>query len=466
MSSGRKRKVAIDGDREGRSAKRRAKELSARVTDSDNDDGDGEPEFDPRQPLTGREIRNLYKSYTRYGLLDESWKEIVSEAGLEGRDPEMIRATIDDWIRISEEAIERQRSTHEEGKKEKKAILFDYKGVKKLNAETIVIRPRELRILKKAVDACGSERTNFRISDVKLVHNWSCQWGTREDSMLCVGIVKHGYGGWTAIRDDPELGMHNKFFLEEHRVDKKEERGKADATAKSPGAVHLVRRADYLLGILRERVERASGRSSRKSPPDVHRLLKRNGTASASPAPRPKKPKMKSKSTLPDSSRPRDREHYLKKRRHDDEDGRDLGRKKHRAPAMDTDLEVRRKRRPSPKPSQNGPSNSKASESRTEGTPDQKEGERRRRALTESETHAVVRIIPSRTFGRALKLTCNLQWKLRESEVKSTLDALAVAWKEKDKTRKSSMLMDCVRNVGRYIDRHCGEGSTEYQDLW
>lgn len=400
MSSGRKRKVAVDGDRGGRSAKRRAKELSARMTDSDNGndgDGDDEPEFDPRQPLTGREIRNLYKSYARYGLLDECWKEIVSDAGLEGRDPEMIRATIDDWVRISEEAIERHRSTHEEGKKEKKAILFDYKGAKKLNAETIVIRPRELRILKKAVDGCGSERTNFRISDVKLVHNWSCQWGMREDSMLCVGIVKHGYGGWTAIRDDPELGMHNKFFLEEHRVDKKEERGKAEATAKSPGAVHLVRRADYLLGVLRERVESASGRSSRKSPPD--RYLKRNGTASASPAPRPKKPKMKSKSAVataaaaPGASRPRDREHHPKKRRHDDVDGREPGRKKHRVPPpTDTEVvEVRRKSRPTPKPPQNGPSNSKALEPRTEGSPEQKG---RRRALTQSETHAVVRIVP------------------------------------------------------------------------
>ncbi|KAA8908461.1 P-loop containing nucleoside triphosphate hydrolase protein [Sphaerosporella brunnea] len=276
QNSGRKRKPVSDTDREGRTAKRRAtKELSARISS----DSEGS-EFDPKQPLDTREIRNLYRAFTRYGLLDDCWNEILKDAALEGRDPDIIKATIQDWMHLSEEAIQVHRSTKEDsGKKEKKAILFDYKGAKKLNAETILNRPQELRVLKRAVEA-WEDRTKFRIHDVKSVHNWSCEWGTREDSMLCVGIVKHGYGAWAAIRDDPELVMHNKFFLEEHRVDKKEERGKADSQAKSPGAVHLVRRADYLLGVLKERVEAGMNQSLRRSPPN-HKL-KRNGTASAS----------------------------------------------------------------------------------------------------------------------------------------------------------------------------------------
>jgi chromodomain-helicase-DNA-binding protein 1 len=477
MNSTRKRKPVVDGEREGRTAKRRAKELSARITDSDD-----EPEFNPNQPLSVRELRNLYRSYTRYGLLDECWNEILKEAGLEGRNPDIIRATIDDWIIISEEAIEKQRSTQEEGKKEKKAILFDYKGAKKLNAETIIIRPQELKILKRAVDAFGQERTKFRINDVKLVHNWSCEWGTREDSMLCVGIVKHGYGGWTAIRDDPELGMHNKFFLEEHRVDKKEERGKAEATAKSPGAVHLVRRADYLLGVLKDRVERGLSRSGRKSPPDAYpRHLKRNGTASASPAPNSKKVKPKVRSVPTDSRRPRDKDREPKKRRHENDDGRDSVRKKRR-PSLDAGasrLEVRRKRRPSPprpsppRPSPKGPSASRPLESRTDKSSvkqgdernrsSAKQGDERNRELTHAERVAAVHLSLISVFKSANIVS---QKALRDSEVSGSLATLSAAKREEDKARKSSMLMESVRNVGNYINRHSKKGSTEYQDLW
>src|SRR5690606_17296184 len=93
---------------------------------------------------------------------------------------------------------------------------------------------------------------DFRISQVKAAHGWSCAWGAREDGMLCVGIDRHGYGAWVAIRDDPDLGMKDKMFLEEHRVENREAR--ENGNAKSPGAVHLVRRSEYLLSVLRERV--------------------------------------------------------------------------------------------------------------------------------------------------------------------------------------------------------------------
>jgi chromodomain-helicase-DNA-binding protein 1 len=101
------------------------------------------------------------------------------------------------------------------------------------------------------------------------------------------------------IRDDPELGLSDKFFLEEHRVDKKEERGKAeDKNAKSPGAVHLVRRADYLLSVLKEKTSNGSNIAAKRAVENHHRSSKKNGihangrrsdTISASPAPRPSK---------------------------------------------------------------------------------------------------------------------------------------------------------------------------------
>ncbi|KAH8148692.1 uncharacterized protein LAJ45_07403 [Morchella importuna] len=306
MSTKRKRRGIANGEPEGRSAKRRAKELSAARIDYSDD----EPDEDPMRPLNEREIRNLYRAYGRYGCLDECWNDIINDSGLTNRDPDVIKSTIADLVALSEVEIQRHRSTFDDGigKKEKKAILFDYKGTKKLNAETIVQRPKELKDLRKAVSLCP-DRSKFRINDVKSVHNWSCEWGAREDAMLCVGIAKHGYGAWVAIRDDPELDMQGKFFLEEHRVDKKEERGRAESTAKSPGAVHLVRRADYLLSVLRERFggDAPTNQSHRRSPDTNSRHPKRNGvsavdriskkdriSASASPAPNPKRYKYKS----------------------------------------------------------------------------------------------------------------------------------------------------------------------------
>ena len=338
MNARRKRKSATNGEFEGRSAKRRAKELSAAHIDSEDD----EPEKDPHRPLTGPEIRNLYRAYARYGCLEQCWKQIVKGCGLEDRDPDLVKATIADMTRMGEEAIAHQRAIDDgTGKKSKQAILFTYKGCPNINAQTVVERPRELKELRRAV-ASFSEPLKFRIEDVKPVHNWACEWGTREDAMLCVGIARHGYGSWNLIRDDPELGMGDKFFLEEHRV------GKKDEAAKSPGAVHLVRRADYLLGVMRTRFEAAAiaapstGRHRRSPDTNPRQPQKRNGasavnrvskkdrvSASASPAP-PRKyryqtadpnEKLRPEKHRPDKHRPekhRSEAHRPEKRRHEE----------------------------------------------------------------------------------------------------------------------------------------------------
>lgn len=150
--------------------------------------------------------------------------------------------------------------------------------------------------------------------------------------MLLIGIDKYGFGAWTQIRDDPRLGMHDKFFLEEHRVDKKEERRQAqDKSIQSPGAVHLVRRAEYLLSVLMAKY--SNDANAKKAVENHHRSKKllTNGirrsegsSVSASPAPMSKKP-----------SQHRDREHHRSysnagdrgtprpdKRKYDDHDDR------------------------------------------------------------------------------------------------------------------------------------------------
>ena len=294
-----KRKKA-DEDREERAAKKRARTAASSSTpETDQDSG-----LDPMRPLNEKEVRNLLKASLRYGSIDDRQDELIHEARLVGRDMSVIRSTLDDVhnhaCKFMKEAQEKiHLAERNEGKKvtkkDKKAVLFDYRGTKRNNAETIIDRPGDMRMLKSVTDKV-SDPTTFRIPEASKGAEYSCEWGMKEDGMLCIGIVRHGYGAWVAIRDDPDLGLGDKFFLEEHRVEKKDQRMKGQASsAKSPGAVHLVRRADYLISVLKAKTSDGNDLAAKRAVENHHRNTKKNGlhasktssrpTNSASPAP-------------------------------------------------------------------------------------------------------------------------------------------------------------------------------------
>ncbi|KAL8733731.1 MAG: hypothetical protein Q9166_001924 [cf. Caloplaca sp. 2 TL-2023] len=295
------RKRKLEGsDREERAAKKRARDMTANDATSESDVVQGK---DPKRPLVTREIRDLIKAYMRYGSIDdERGDDLVKEARLSNRDRGVLRAELDAIRAIAtkmkaedEEKIkEKELAT---GKlvpqKEKKSVIFEYKGTARNNAYTIQERAGHMRILRQAV-AQVSDQKSFRIPEAqKGAETFTCEWGAREDGMLCVGVVRHGYGAWPQIRDDPDLGLGDKFFLEEQRVDKKEQRKKGEQqTTKTPQAVHLVRRMGYLLSVLEDKL--SSNPTARRAVENHHRNNKKNGLhvransrtlASASPAP-------------------------------------------------------------------------------------------------------------------------------------------------------------------------------------
>lgn len=294
----RKRKAARD-EREERAAKKRAREL----TEAEREEGAGESDSDddPKRPLQEKEIRNLIRAYEKYGCMDERREELILDAKLTGRDFEVLKITLDDVLDISRRAMKQeqdrlaaleQNENKLATKKDKKAILFDYKGVKRLNAETLLERPLEMRMLKQVTSNVEDFRT-FRVAEASKAANYTCEWGAKEDGMLCVGIVRHGYGAWVAIRDDPDLGLGDKFYLEEHRVHEKEERNKGDdKNVRSPGAVHLVRRANYLLSVLKDKISNGTNLEAKRALDNHHRNNRKNARrfrepdrASSSPAP-------------------------------------------------------------------------------------------------------------------------------------------------------------------------------------
>jgi chromodomain-helicase-DNA-binding protein 1 len=278
----RKRKTASD-EREQRAIKKRARDTA---TSEPQEKAEDKTDLDPKRPLGEKELRNLFRAFQRYGALEDRGEELIQDAGLVGRDHDLLRATLEEVTKMSVGMVERERQRLEDAekesskpltKKDRKAVLFDYKGVKRLNAETILSRPHEMRMIREVIRTVPDAK-NFRIPEASKPAHYTCSWGAREDGMLCVGIDKHGYGAWVAIRDDPDLGMGDKFFLEEHRVDKKEERVKGDEkNPKSPGAVHLVRRADYLLSVLREKTSDGTNPVTKKAVQNHHRNNKRSG---------------------------------------------------------------------------------------------------------------------------------------------------------------------------------------------
>lgn len=214
--------------------------------------------------LNDKEVRQLYKAVLRYGDISSMWDKLFADGSLTNRNRDLVKKTYAALMQASKDEIDNETKRRleeqpENGtvrRKEKKAILFDFMGVKNVNAELILSRPTDMELIRKTVP--NENPLSWRLQrQVKPVHAWNCTWDIKEDSMLLLGVKKYGYGAWTNIRDDPVLGMSNKMFLEENRVEKKQARDANSAEDKKvmpkmPGSVHLGRRVDYLITALQD----------------------------------------------------------------------------------------------------------------------------------------------------------------------------------------------------------------------
>jgi chromodomain-helicase-DNA-binding protein 1 len=169
----------------------------------------------------------------------------------------MIRDVVDDILEQCSRSVEdnerQKRDKQAAGEtltnaQKSKAVLITYRGVNNINAETVVSRYRDLRILYNHLHELGDEVYDWQIpvENIRPTLNWSGRWGPQDDSMLLVGAYLYGFGNWEAIQRDPKLGLDGKFFLDEGK------KGEDASTKPIPNAIHLVRRGDFLLGLLRE----------------------------------------------------------------------------------------------------------------------------------------------------------------------------------------------------------------------
>ncbi|OSX66449.1 hypothetical protein POSPLADRAFT_1177922 [Postia placenta MAD-698-R-SB12] len=210
--------------------------------------------------LKERDVRVLIRSLQRWGDIRQRYDIIVAEAKLQDKNRAMIVDTADDIIELCTRAVDEsnaeKRARIAAGEtltnaQKSKAVLVTYRNVGNINAETVLSRHRDLRILHEYLHALPDVYTwQIPIDNIRPTLNWSGRWGPQEDSMLLVGAYLYGFGNWEAMAKDARLGLEGKFFLEEGK------KGEDAASKPIPNAIHLVRRGDFLLSIIREHDEK------------------------------------------------------------------------------------------------------------------------------------------------------------------------------------------------------------------
>ncbi|KAL4074153.1 SNF2 family N-terminal domain-containing protein [Scleroderma citrinum] len=212
--------------------------------------------------LKERDVRVLIRSLQRWGDIRQRYDIIVSEAKLADKHKAMIIDVADEIIDSCSQAVDensqQKRARLAAGEtltnaQKSKAVLVTYRNVGNINAETVLSRHRDLRVLNNILSEIPTEdlyNWAIPIENIRPVLNWSGRWGSQEDSMLLVGAFLYGFGNWEAMAKDSRLGLDGKFFLEEGK------KGEDSSSRPIPNAIHLVRRGDFLLGLLREHDEK------------------------------------------------------------------------------------------------------------------------------------------------------------------------------------------------------------------
>ncbi|KAF9010521.1 P-loop containing nucleoside triphosphate hydrolase protein [Cyathus striatus] len=210
--------------------------------------------------LKERDVRVLIRSLQRWGDIRQRYDVIVQEAKLQDKNKGMMLDVADEIIEICAQAVkeseDQKRARIAAGEtltnaQKSKAVLVTCRGVGNINAETVLSRHRDLRILYEILSELEDPyKWAIPVENIRPTLNWSGRWGPQDDSMLLVGAFLYGFGNWETMAKDPKLGLDGKFFLEEGK------KGEDASSRPIPNAIHLVRRGDFLLGILREHQEK------------------------------------------------------------------------------------------------------------------------------------------------------------------------------------------------------------------
>ncbi|KAJ3354709.1 hypothetical protein GGF32_002388 [Allomyces javanicus] len=200
--------------------------------------------------LSDKELRALSRALTRFGDMTVRRDAILADANLTDRDPDAVAAVAADMIAACETAVA-DRLGAPAATRSTRAVTTDFRGVP-INASQVVARVRDLSVLCAVLAPHAAQGDAallaYRIPHpLKPVTNWSTGWTPREDSLLVVGVYRHGFGNWMKMRDDAALDLGAKMFLLEEEKEK------------IPRQEHLARRAEYVIKVLGDKYNSTHG---------------------------------------------------------------------------------------------------------------------------------------------------------------------------------------------------------------
>ncbi|KAL7751591.1 ATP-dependent DNA helicase Hrp3 [Sorochytrium milnesiophthora] len=194
---------------------------------------------EPSGALSERDVRALARAICKFGDIELCRDAIIADAGLGDKTVDAVASTAQHIVNLCEEAV-----NVVDVEKPSKAITVTYENVP-INATQLATRVQDLTVLHRYLSRQNLE--TFRLSfPLKPVSNWNCSWTPKEDTMLIIGVYRHGFGNWMKMREDAGLELGQKMFLDEEGKDK------------IPRQEHLNRRAEYVMRVIREKVEPAT----------------------------------------------------------------------------------------------------------------------------------------------------------------------------------------------------------------
>eukprot|EP00177_Eucheuma_denticulatum_P008128 GFKZ01014809.1.p1 GENE.GFKZ01014809.1~~GFKZ01014809.1.p1 ORF type:complete len:1687 (+),score=291.31 GFKZ01014809.1:317-5377(+) len=243
------------------------------------------------EELSEKEQRSFFRSMRKFGDPDVIIT-IIRDAGLEDRlDEEFARNLFSDILEKARVAVEEarlgrsssrkktedsdpeydsredRRQNGKDAKSKSSRILFNVLSERDADAADLLKRCKDLQMLREHISTFDSD-IQFRFRNVIKLPAYGIRWKGQNDAMLLVGVCRHGFGNWTQIAGDKQLGLADKINVA----------GNPESKPGAPDTTKLTRRIQTLLRELekevrpvstpkRSRARERSGRTkSRKTP--------------------------------------------------------------------------------------------------------------------------------------------------------------------------------------------------------
>lgn len=213
--------------------------------------------------LSSKEQKSFLRSLRKFGdpaLIGE----IIKDAGLEDRMDEDLGSTLfNECVSRAQLAVEdmqhggttiRKRSEEEsdpeydskeegrqngkESKSKSSRVFVNLLGERDVDAVDLLKRCEDLQMLRKHIRAFDPD-TKFRFRRLIKPPSYTVRWKGQNDAMLLVGVCRHGFGNWSQIAGDKELGLTDMMNV-------------AGNTESKPGAPDSTKLTRRVLTLLRE----------------------------------------------------------------------------------------------------------------------------------------------------------------------------------------------------------------------